>query len=409
MLKVWEYFGGVYRSSSGKRDLGRCTDFQNKIFYDVLVNVSSLIKKGTNFYLGCMGDLIRREVDLCLSVSPDLKRFEYVEFTSTMAVTAVSFLIKKPALKYSWKTVFFTFSPIVWTVVAFSIISTTVAVYQMEDLMDPQVTVNTSKTLKIFKIGLGLIGYLVGQSTRAPKYGLIAKYTFLLWLYCGFVIGVAYVSSLQSLIVSPGMAFVPATFKELVQSEYKWGASNGFRSGLGEQIFKNSDNPVMKAIYQGMDVSKDLFSCISRVATSKYACFGWDLLETFYLQTRFADRSGNHPFQFASERAFNTRITFATRKREIFISHFNDFIERAQDSGLASQMIEQDWRKYRMAGITNGKNESTVGLSEGHVGGPRAFGLDSVKGSFVIFGCGISFTLVEFSAEFLFGIYQEVR
>lgn len=343
-----------------------------------------------------MGDVLRGTSDMALSVSPDYRRVKYVHFSSPMEYTAVTYTTSKPKLFYSWTTIFTALNPITWGFVISSIVVASTATSLIDHYYLTKHVSRKTMLDKLFLTGIYLMGYVVGQDAPCPK-SLPAKCIYTSWLYYGLLIGATYACSLQSMIVSPGVDYIPTTFSELVHSHYKWGASTGFRDGLGEQLFKNSDNPIMRNIYHKMEGDNDTFTCTKK-ALSQYACFNWALMEQFIFQTQFIDKSGNHPFQMSTDSAFFTSLNYITRKREIFRSHFNDFLKRSFDSGLAKQTIAMDWRGYRM-NVVKTKTQKFKGGSTNNDEGPKAFKLNNVKGCFFVLLCGLIIGLFAFSIE----------
>ncbi|CAL8122434.1 unnamed protein product [Orchesella dallaii] len=358
------------------------------------------LRNGT--WAGCMGDVVRNVTDMSLSVSPDDKRIHYVHFTSAIDYTPVTYTTLKPGYFYSWRTIFTAFTPGVWTLVIVSLIFTTALIHIIDYHCGFKSSQDsTSKMMRLIELAMYLFGYLVSQDVpRSPKY-ISSKFTFFIWLYYGLVIGAAYACSLQALIVSPDLEFAPRTFSELTNShDYKWGAATGFRNGLGEQVFKNSDNPMMREIYHKMEGDSDEVSCTAKTAIKKYACFNWALMEQFRFQTTFADKTGNHPFQESTDTAFFVSLNFITRKREIYLSHFNSFIKLSFDSGLTKQTIARDWMGYRRRVIKEMKEgKSARIISVDSKDGPRPFGLNNVKGSFIILLSGLAFAIINFLVE----------
>lgn len=351
-------------------------------------------------WAGCMGDAIRNISDIFLSVSYDHRRYPDADFSAAFGYSFVCFAIAKPELFYSWTVIFTAFVPLVWLLLATSLILITLVSHQIDRVLIIDNFLHKTPHhrifghMEIFRTGMYLLGYLLSQDVPPPKQNISSKFTFILWLYYGLVVSAVYGCSLQALIVSPGMEYGPRTFSELLHSKhYKWGASSAFRSGLGEQIFKSSENPVMQNIYSGMEGDKSSLVCNTRAARGKYACFNWEMFHRFIFQVNFLDKSGNHPFQVSRESTFIVPLSWMTQKREIFRKNVDKYLARSFDSGLATGIISWDWREYRKNWKKSSLNEQK-GHSENLMGSKRtekssSFGLDKVKGSFYIYVVGI--------------------
>lgn len=336
---------------------------------------------------------------MALSVSPDDKRFLAVHFTSAMEYTYVTYITSKPTLYYSWKTVFTALDKIIWALVLLSIVATSCVIHVVNICLSKPLE-RKAMPSKMIETALYLVGNIVGQEIPVPK-PIASKCTYLAWLFYGLVIGAVYSCSLQAEIVSPGLDYIPKTFRQLVNSPYSWGAASAFRNGLGEQLFKNSKNPGMRLIYRKMEGDSDEVACTRKAMLAKYACFNWELMQRFHLVTEFADKSGRHTFQSATETTFFTSLNFITRKRELFRSHFNNFIARSFDSGLVKQTIARDWRGYRREVVKARKNGKGENLSQRQISvdGPRPFKFDNVKGGFILLYCGIISSFLFFFVE----------
>lgn len=140
----------------------------------------------------------------------------------------------------------------------------------------------------VWDVLLYLYAYVVGQELCVEPRSVSSKVLFINWMYYGIVVGAAYASSLQSLIVSPGLSMVPETMGELASaSSWACGVPLSFRNGLAENIFRSSTNPDMKKLYKETEEDKDAVHCLKRAATTDYACFHWQIMAEFYMGTIF--------------------------------------------------------------------------------------------------------------------------
>lgn len=351
-------------------------------------------------WAGCMGDAIRNISDIFLSVSYDSKRFADASFTRPFGYVFAVFATAKPGLVYNWTVTFTAFVPLVWLLVAASLIITTVITCQADKFLP-----DNHPQCQLVQVGMNLFRYLIFQDFSPPKPSVTSKFIYIMWLLCGFVISAAYVCSLQALIVSPSVESVPQTFSELINSKsYKWGASSAFRNGLAGSLFKNSNNPKMKSIFEGMQVDNSSLACNIKAAKRKYACFNWEVFSRFMFQVRFADKSGSHPFQMSSEGTFFIPLVYMTRKGEIFRENVGKYLARAFNTGLTSSTMDNDWRECRRNYLREkqgqlGKSDDSGYSQRKESESFHVIGLSELRGSFYILLVGLLIGKVGFLIE----------
>jgi len=293
----------------------------------------------------CIGDVYYGLSDIAIAVSPSIDRMSVVQFSSAIRYTVLTFVTHKPKVYYSWTAIFHAFGKYAWITIFCSVLSTAFVLFGLEKI--------AYKNQLMWQISwqsniLYLYSYLISQHVYISIKSGPSFLLFGIWLCCGYVISVFYCCSLQSLIVSPGLSHIPERImSDLIPSKYEWGASKAFLTGLGGDIFKQSENAVVKTLHEKMFNEIDDDACLYKAATSNYACFDFDINSKFLIGLSFTDKFGHHPFQFAKDSLYFTAATFITRKGEIFASHFNNFISRFFSMGLESQTMKIDLRKVR--------------------------------------------------------------
>lgn len=337
-----------------------------------------------------------------MNTSPSLSRFEAVQFTVAVDYTYFVSLGSKPKPFYSWKVIFHALNVNVWLLVFLSLFVAMVSIVGMENVsrLSNKQHAAIPWVQGLFSRFLELTRYLTGQNAGDAPESYSSKLVYVCWLFYGLIIGTAYSSSLQAMIVSPGYGIEPRTFLDLLSTrlsqDYKWGAAASFRDGLGGQLLKYSKNPTLRSIYENMEGDKNSLSCMERIRHEGYACFNWEVEQKFYLATRFTDKFGQVPFQYGTDSAFPIPMSQATRKRELFVSHFNKFVQTCFDWGIVQQLIALDTRKYRKELMQ--KNGNTF-KNDDAVEGAVALSLVAVLGCFIVLTIGLVICIVTFAAE----------
>jgi hypothetical protein len=208
---------------------------------------------------------------------------------------------------------------------------------------------------------------------------------------------------MTAFITSPKAPLVPKTFQELsASSKYSWGASRVFRDGVASEVFRRSENPVMKHIYQIMSATesnKDDVECIFKAGKEKYACFAWAIMLRFYFKIVFSDRSGHHPFVNADDTTCFVQMGYIFRKREIFRGHFDTVLRQSFNTGLIKNLIKRDWNSVRMAMLERDDALLKLGKSWDSHSGPQPLTVQNFKGAFsILFPC-LLFAFIMFLLE----------
>lgn len=308
-------------------------------------------------WAGCVGDLLRKTADFAIATSAvDQDRFSVIEYLTPICYNYIMFFTQAPRVAYTWRTIFRVFDRSTWTLVLLTGVILSITFYMLE-----------SKRISLNFLLLHFYGNLVGQPIWIGKpESLSSEITFVVWSFYAMVIGTAYGCVLKPLIAFPGIVRVPETIAALVQnSEWGWGASADFRSGIGEEVFKRSPNPMIRRIFKGLQDDSSIEECLRRAVVSNYACFHWDVMAGFTMNTEFVARRGRrYPFRFSKNSVMFLPRTWSTRKREIYQETINFVSGWSFDTGLWSKMVKIDAaavRKEMLDSVDNGRRKPLLG------------------------------------------------
>ncbi|CAL8120968.1 unnamed protein product [Orchesella dallaii] len=352
-------------------------------------------------WVGCVADVLYGSSDIALAIGPNKDRFSAVQFTTPIRFTEIVFVVRKSSSYFSWLSVFFAFGPYGWTLTLVSIFSISFLIHLIENVLQYQA--NESMRRHFRDDLLYFYGYLIGQHIPIDVKTIVGKFILMIWLWCGFVLGVFYSSSLQSLIVSPGHQIVPETMPILLQSpEFRWGASQSFIDNIGGQVFKQSHNPVLRKLQEKMDADKGDIECLARAASTNYACFHFNIYTQMHIANQFTNRFEQHPFHFATDSAYYTSTSYVTRKGEVFTSNFNQIISWFVDMGLGIRTTRKNLgllRKKKQNGISTNEGTNNLPFSNGN--GQRSISVENVKAAFLVLMLGLLIAIGSFIRELI--------
>jgi hypothetical protein len=228
----------------------------------------------------------------------------------------MSFSVAEPQPKHSWKSIFLAFKPSLWGLIMFTVLFTGGQVLVFENFLYYKFSKKDSSVKKPLSPGqtvMVMFGSLIGQPSSQPG-STSTNLIYIVWLMFGLIVNTAYNTKLTSFITSPKADPTPKTFEALVNSDYGWGSSPSFHTGVAGDSFCTSKNPIVKQLYSEMQKEKNDIRCTKRTSDEKYACWAWEFFLQFYFHTVFTDRSGHHPFKLAEERTLFIYGSFATKK-----------------------------------------------------------------------------------------------
>lgn len=373
----------------------------------------TLLKNGT--WVGCVGDLLAGRADFAVATSAvDQDRYQVVEYLTPLCYNYIMFFTHKPFIKYSWKTPFRAFDEITWSLVLSVTWVVGLITYLFENQLSGLLFGKTNPEMVSIQFALfylNLYGNVMRQPITIVPRGIPSKLNFAVWLFYGIVIGCAYESSFKALIISPGVTPVASSIGELANPklDYEWGASVGFRSGLAEEVFKHSKTREIKHIYRNLQTEKNVMECLRKAAISNYACFHWDVMAGFGMNTEFVARSGNkYPFLYAKDSVMFLPRTWSVRKREIFRHQFNFVSGQSFETGLWQEIMRRDeWavRKAMLEKVEKGLRKPLLGsllihLAKGDSGdSPQPYNFRQLKAGFVIHASGLTLASLVFFCE----------
>ncbi|MPC61756.1 hypothetical protein E2C01_055832 [Portunus trituberculatus] len=122
------------------------------------------------------------------------------------------------------------------------------------------------------------------------------------WLYCTLFI-VVYRSSLIAHLSVPGTANAIDSFEQMLdEGGWTWGYEPSY--GSGWEWFKTNTNPIIKRIYEGMEVL-EFPEQMERVLKGRHALITWKYKIKSLVAALYTDEYGNTPIYTARQVYFN--------------------------------------------------------------------------------------------------------
>lgn len=404
--------------------------------YEIFVsNGFGIVSDGNSGYqmnngtwIGCMGDVIAGRADLGMVVSRSYGRFPHVGWGSAIRYTSIIFTTRKPEKFLTWKAIYKSFTYDMWVGILTCIFIATLVMWNSDRFYDKNCRQFVQKFNNKFSypsVSIGTIGNVffnlfksaVSQSMKNPKSNS-SKCVFISWLVFVLIICTAYTSKLTSLLAFPEMENIPRTFRDMSTSHFRLGAPKSFKTGLGQQIFKNSPFKILRKLYTKMEKEEDSddHGCLQNTLGKDSSCVSWEISMDFIIGTQYADSGGNHPFFLSSDELYVTAVSYIMQNNEPLLPRINGIVQRAFDTGLLSEMYSRDKINIRLKRMKDGAlNEATRGCKTTSISNndnngnkPEPLTMYKLQGSALVFSCGICFATCVFVLEKIHIIIQVI-
>ncbi|CAL8097686.1 unnamed protein product [Orchesella dallaii] len=295
------------------------------------------LENGT--WIGAVGDVISGLADIGGLTANIYPRNLHVAFTFPVQYAWLTFTTGLPQRRYSWKVIYWPFTPIMWSCILLALLTTYFA-YSLLLRLSGQFLYTSTKLEYILKT------ILEQDAPSFEERSLNSTRTFLaFWLLFAFLISVTYKSKLVSILAFPIMDEPPKTFEQLARSPPSFEIILQSLRGAAYTILKTSTNPIFHQVFKRMQTEESPLKCFQRViASSSAACISWNAVLNFVLHTNMSDKYGNVPLIMAPDTTSFVLLGYAVKKRAIFRLKFDQVLMRAVDMGLTEEWMEIDNR-----------------------------------------------------------------
>ncbi|CAG7824098.1 unnamed protein product [Allacma fusca] len=350
-----------------------------------------------NVWNGVMGDLVSKNADIGLVVTPTYQRYTYVDFATVVEVSRITFVSGQPLRIYTWKTILWPFSSSTWICLFLSVIVLTLILIAIQRYDKP------SYHFKIHYHYLDmLVEMLLEESSVIPNINA-SKLVLCGWLLFALNATTVYKSKYFALLALPKTETLPKTFKELSNSDFKIGLQ--YLGGAEFFYINTSTNPSFVNLRKDMELIRGPTACLTKTISSRFCCIAYRGMVEYALYSNLSDKNGQSPLVISSDTYFEAPLGLALQKGAIILEKVNRFIGAFGNGGLLIQWIKKDMEFVRQLKLQWQKAENRTDAFPMKDNGPIAISLKLLSGGFLIAAVGWTVSLMGLIFEFYWSFF----
>ncbi|CAL8104288.1 unnamed protein product [Orchesella dallaii] len=298
---------------------------------------------GTQFsngtWNGVVGDVLYDLADFGTSSTPNAARFPLVTFATAMTYPFVSFIIGPPKITYSWKAIYWPFTPDLWFAIWLSLCFILIVFKLFQKIRKEKTDLRLYRHLVEY-----LSSALIGQGLEYPTTNS-SRQLLAAWLFPALIINTLYVSKIVGLLAFPIYQQQPRTFEQLVKSGFSW----GFDKSGGNLFahFKSSSNPVFHQIFEKKENEKDAIDCFNLAIKKDFACITWTGVANYVAYKNLTFSHGKNPLVFTDDITLFVACGITFPRRTLHKNNFDNVIGRLRDSGQIDKWVQEDLENLR--------------------------------------------------------------
>lgn len=291
-------------------------------------------------WIGVVGDVLSGAAEIGQTVGHVYSRNKVVGFSFPVVYEWLTFTTGKPRPHYSWKSVYWPFTPLIWLLV---ITSTLLTFFSLTFLLKA-----TSQRRNATKTTFYIVRTFLEQDAKSmetrPTNTIRMFMAF--WLIFALLITTSYRSKLVSVLAFPVVDEPPATFVSLAQAT-KFEIALQYLRGAAYTLMKTSPNPTFQTIFQRMQLEENDAQCFQRAIGKPFSCISWDSVASFVYHKNLSDKNGNVPLVKSQDTSTFIAVGIIFQKRVVYRTKFNSVIFRAFDMGFMGKWKEVDYEFIR--------------------------------------------------------------
>lgn len=289
-------------------------------------------------WTGIMGELSSGRGELTPVLALSLDRFPYLTVSDPTLHTSLSFFVKASHPAGQWHSFRF---------VAFFIFVHFVVLFLFKNSFQKMASSH--------------------QNKRKKK---MARTLICIWVVLFSTFGIMCRCKLVTFLTVTEKLIMPNTLQELYDSKYAvilWQVAGG---GMEMEIFRTTQNPIVKGIRNYMKTDNDIRKCLNAAAKGAAACIGWKSALESAISTYAPVQSTLNDLQAGRESVTDVNIVVGMRKASIFLENVNRHILEVRSAYLEWKW-ERDYysqlRRKSHQDLTN-TTESTTTLDVNRTG-----------------------------------------
>ncbi|XP_068216334.1 glutamate receptor ionotropic, kainate 3-like [Palaemon carinicauda] len=352
-------------------------------------------------WTGMVGTMQHHKADFALSVTYSWSRSHVIDYTRIMLKEPFGLVMSKPKPRPPYLALVNPFTAEVWMAALLSTVSVGVILWCLQ-LGWKRVSNEAGMTLNVALLQTWSVQF-EEPATIIPKNASSLVFLGAWWIYCLFILSM-YKSSLVAHLTVPGKSNAIDSFEELLEDGgWTWGSGHTHTNQY--DLLKTSDNPVMKKIFEGMEIQPIEEQAV-RILREKHALLVAEYLFKSLKVTIAKTRGGISPYYFGKTHYFVNGDGWAFRRNAPYYDAIDMKIQQLDETGHITQWLKQ------LIGTTPdddkenlGKEETVISEeqnSESTSTGQVVLTLNHLQSAFYLFSMGIFVSILAFVGEMTF-------
>ncbi len=257
---------------------------------------------------GIMGELSSGRGELTPVLALSLDRFPFLTVSDSTLYTSLSFFVKARHPTGQWHTLRF---------VSFFVFALFVALFLFKNSLQQMASSHQN-----------------GRKRR------MARTLICIWVVLFSTFGILCRCKLVTFLTVTEKLIMPNTLQELYDSKYSvilWQVAGG---GMEMEIFRTTQNPIVKSIRKDMKTDNDIRKCLNAAAKGASACIGWKSALESAISTFSPVQSTLNSLQAGREAVTDVNIVVGMKKGSIFLESVNRHILEVR-----SAYLEGKWKR----------------------------------------------------------------
>lgn len=349
-----------------------------------------------NTWIGTVGDVLSGRAEIGQTTGQIYNRNSVVGFSFPISYEWLTFSTGEPQPTYSWKSVYWPFTPSLWLAVIGSV---SVAFLVLTLLLSEKSGFAGKQAGNI------LIRSFLEQDAKIHETSSTnstrAFITF--WLIFGLLITTSYRSKLVSFLAFPTVELPPDTFEELATST-RFEFALQYLRGAAYSLIKTSSNPTFQTIFRKMDLIENDAECFQKaIGNTHFSCISWDAIASYVYHKNLSDRHGNVPLIKARDTTSFIVVGLTFRKRALFKQKFDSVLIVAHSMGLLVKWTELDYEFVRNERRVWETAENKTAVMYPEISGVQSLKFQNLSGIFIISFIGTMAALLICIVEIVLG------
>ncbi|CAL8093028.1 unnamed protein product [Orchesella dallaii] len=355
------------------------------------------LKNGT--WVGATGDIFYGKADCSFIVGEIYSRHKFLGWSSSISYEWIIFMTHTPRLSYSPKAVFWPFTPLMWLLFFVSLFVVTLSLKVVSAVgMDPVTEGVEWGHTKMFGY---IFSTFMEQDSKCPLKSSSIRVLCVFWLLFAMVTATAYRGKLVSLIGFPVDTWVPTTFEELANSNFKVALNVVGKAGAAYVLIASSTSPVFKTLFSRMELIPDAEVCLARAMNENLGCIIWKGIGDYAIVKNLTDKNGHVPLQDSNQIALFIGDGLVHERRAIFGEHLDRTIQAVVQMGLTIKWFQLDQEFIKKDRKAWERSTNTSHFVYDQDDGPKKLVLSQFGGVYLLCLCGILVSCGAFVREIL--------